>query len=453
MGCAILVVLCGCSPERTEFSWPQPRPLGRELAAYKSPPQPTTVPAVAVAFAEPKGPLMLHQALALALMKNPTLASFGWEVRTREAQALQAGLPPNPDVSIEIERKTETEEGTPSGIRGAEYTVALSQVIEMGGKRIKRRNLASREQTLAGWDYEAARLDVLTQVSKGYIDVVAAQERVALSQELMGLAARSLQTVAERVKAGKVSPMEESKARVALATSRIELKQAQRRLEANQKQLSYIWGTLRPSFARATGNLYDAKSIPPEETVLCLISENPDIARWADEMDQRLAAVELEKARRIPDLTVWGGYRWIGAENNSSLVVGVSSPLPIYNRNQGGIQEAKYRFSKGLEDRESARIRVRTSLAESYEALSSAYAEAVTLRQEVLPEAQSAFHASTEGFQAGKFGYLEVLDAQRTLFEARGQYIGALTNYHKSRADVERLIGTPIHSLTNKERK
>jgi len=463
----------GCHWQRDKVSFPSPRPLGKTLAAYVPPTEPSETPVTEMKIEEPKGAITLQQVLALALMKNPSLASYGWEVRAKEARTLQASLPPNPELSIEIEdillktkktkttkrtatftggaveieRETETEEGPPSGLRGGEYTVALSQVIEMGGKRIKRTNLAAMEQKLAGWDYETARLDILTEATKGFIDVIAAQERVALSQELVRLAEHSLGIVSERVKAGKVSPLEESKGRVALANSLIGLQQARQRLKANQKRLAYAWGTWCPSFTKAMGDLYKISPVPAEEKMISVISENPDLARWADEMDQRLAAVELERARGVPDLTVSGGYRWIGAENNSALVVGVSSPLPVYDRNQGGTQEARYRVAKALEDRESAKIRVRTSLAEAYQELSSAYFEATTLQREVIPEAQSAFRAAEEGFERGKFGYLEVLDAQRIFFEVRERYISALVTYHKARADVERLMGAPIISI------
>lgn len=434
-------------------------------------PAAATAPAPRPEVREPKGALSLRQALALGLMKNPSLASYGWEVRAREAQTLQASLPPNPELvaeiedirlssspettrrrrvtvssagDVEVERERETAAGPPSGLKGAQYTIALSQVIEMGGKRAKRTAVAAWDQKLAGWDYEMARLDILTDVTKGFIEVVRTQERVKLAKELVDLAARSLQTVSERVRAGKVSPVEESKARVSLAANRIEQLQAERRLAAARRRLAYLWGATRPTFDTAMGDLYVVRSIPSEDKLLALICENPDLARWADEMEQRQAAVALAKARGVPDLTVSGGYRYIGAEEENALVVGVSAPLPVFDRNQGGTREAKYRVAKALADRESARIRVQTALAESYQVLASAYIEATALRAQVLPEVESTFRASMDGFQSGKLGYLDVLDAQRTLFEARGRYIDALADYHRAVAEVERLIGTPI---------
>ena len=94
-------------------------------------------------------------------------------------------------------------------------------------------------------------------------------------------------------------------------------------------------------------------------------------------------------------------------------------------------------------------MRVLTELAATYAELSSAFAEATTLQNDVLPGAQSAFEAFSEGYRQGKFGFLDVLDAQRTLFEARGRYLEALTAYHRAVADMERLIGEPLEAVTS----
>ncbi|MBE3123883.1 MAG: TolC family protein, partial [Planctomycetes bacterium] len=87
------------------------------------------------------------------------------------------------------------------------------------------------------------------------------------------------------------------------------------------------------------------------------------------------------------------------------------------------------------------------NLAEAYQVLASSFAEATILRDEVLPAAEAAFTASSEGYRLGKFGYLDVLDAQRTFFETQGQYIEALAAYHRAAADVERLVGQSLESI------
>lgn len=123
------------------------------------------------------------------------------------------------------------------------------------------------------------------------------------------------------------------------------------------------------------------------------------------------------------------------------FVFGAAIPLPLFNRNQGKILESQYRISKAENKRAAAGNKVHAALSEAYQALAAGYVESTTLKSAVLPGAQSAFDAATEGFRQGKFGYLEVLDAQRTLFEARSRYIEGLSAYPKAATDTERLIG------------
>ena len=122
----------------------------------------------------------------------------------------------------------------------------------------------------------------------------------------------------------------------------------------------------------------------------------------------------------------------------------MSFSLPPSDRNQGAIREAEYNLAKAFEERKSAEVAVRTALSEAYGSLSAAWATVTALKNDVLPGAQSAFDAVTEGYRLGKFGFLDLLDAQRTLFQTRGQYLEALAAYHKAKASVERLIGEPL---------
>ena len=108
--------------------------------------------------------------------------------------------------------------------------------------------------------------------------------------------------------------------------------------------------------------------------------------------------------------------------------------------------EARYAIAKARAQRRAVEASIHTALSQTYATLTSAYAEATGLKDKVLEGAQSAFDAAEEGYRAGKFDFLVVLDAQRTLFEAKGKYIGALADFHLAKADVERLVGRPIDS-------
>ncbi len=439
----MLLMMSAFAGLRADEAWPAPRDLGKEIPVYRPPEKPVLTSEDLVQ--EPTGSLTLSQALSLALMKNPELRAFSLEVRAAEARALQAGLFPNPEFGYEIENFGGSREFR--SLDAAEKTISLGQLIELGGKRSKRRRLASLERDLTGWDHEARRRQVFTEVAQSFAHVLAAQQRVALGEELVRLAEEVNRTVSERVKAGKVSPIEETKSSVALASNRIELERTRRELKAARARMASTWGSSRPAFEKTEGSMEPASGIPSLDQITDLVSNNPDIARWVVEMEQRRAAVKLEESRRIPDPVISAGTRHFNDTDQTGYVIGVSIPLPIFDRNQGAILESRHRLLQAEEQRKAAEVAVRTGLSEVYQTLAASFVETNALKNEVLPGAQSAFDAAVEGYRQGKFGYLEVLDAQRTLFEARGQYIRSLEAYFVAAAEVERLIGVSLERV------
>ena len=145
--CAVLILgLMGCSASR-DAAWPEPRPLGEAIPTYRPPAEAS--PQLSLMDAS-DSTITLRGALALSLLHNPDLRAFAWEVRAREARVLQAGLPPNPEVGGEVENFNGT--GSLGGFGAAEMTFGLSHLVELGGDRVRRKQVAALERDLAGWD-------------------------------------------------------------------------------------------------------------------------------------------------------------------------------------------------------------------------------------------------------------------------------------------------------------
>lgn len=452
MICVGVGLLSACTGRGVPRTTVPPRPLGRDVAVYFPSPTESGRPNRPV-FATPTDSVSLRDAVALALLHSPDLAAFAWETRALEARILQAGRPPNPVIGVVAEdigasRLRSSTVGSEQVIQ-PQTTVQLSQILELGGKRTARRNLAARTRDLAAWDYEAARIDVLTQVTHAFIDVLAAQEMVTLTAQTTRLVEQVQQSVGARVVAGVVSPIEETRADVALATVRVESNRALRLLDAGRRRLASYWGASEAVFPAASGHLDVAPELPSIAELMTRLADNPDLARWAVEILEREAALAAEQSKRLPDVTVTGGYRRFTDLRSNAFVVGGSLPMPVFDRNSGGIREAKSRLAKAYEERRAAEARVSARLAEAYRALASAHDEVTALRTTVLPGSRQTFEAVTEGYRLGKFGYLDVLDAQRTMIAAGGQYLRALSDYQKAVADVERLIGAPLNGIAN----
>jgi len=446
-----LAVLSGCGPRAHDDSWAPPRPLRADIPSYRPPPDPPGDGAKKQAVRDPDGVLALGKALSAALMGSPKLASFAWSVRIAEAEQLQAGLLPNPELEAEFEEFGGT--GEAAGFDSAETGVMLSQLIELGHKRRKRVALAAAERKLAGWDYETARIAVLTEVAARFIDVLAIQEKVVLAKENIALAAQTQAAVAKRVEAGKVPAIESTKADVAVAMSAIQLKRTERRRLAARGALAATWGSAAPRFESVTGQLADVRPVPPLARLTALLDQSPDLARWDQELARRRAAVDLAKANGVPDVTVGAGYKYLGEPNDHAFVVSLGIPLPLFDRNQGEISKARFGVIKAQVGQNAATVQARTALAGAYQQLAAAHEEVTALRDVVLPGAKTAFETSSKLFAQGKTSYLAVLDAQKTLTEVRGQYLDSLAAYHRGVAEIEGMIGQSIGSVDETEKQ
>lgn len=396
---------------------------------------------------EPTGDLTLHQALALALSRHPELTALAGEERAREAAVRQTEFLPNPSLSAELEDLAGS--GEFRGTDRMQTTLQLSQPIELGGKRAARRRATSLARDLAGWDLEAKRSEISARVASAFVVLLSAQQQHTFAEEAVRLAERVTSVVSERVRAGKVSPVEETKATIALTSSRIELDRSDQALQAARRGLASTWGNAVPRFGSAEGNMETLLPIPPLDQLIPRLADHPELARWEAEISQRRAVIDLERSRAFPDLTISGGIRRFSETEDTAFIVGLSLPLPIFNRNQGGIAEARERETKGEAERQAAELRLVAALTEAHRALSTAHTEATILKETLLPRAQEAFEAVNEGYRLGKFGLLDVLDAQRTLFGSRAQYLRSLTEYHKSVADVEWLTGKRLDAARN----
>jgi cobalt-zinc-cadmium efflux system outer membrane protein len=384
---------------------------------------------------EPAGPLSLASAIDLALSANPTLAAAARELQAMEGTVIQAGVRPNPELAAQVEDTQKSATRT--------TTLQINQTIELGGKRAARIESAERGRDVAAADLDAQRLEIRSATVAAFFDVLVAQERIGLAEALLDLAQRATQAASRRVIAGKVSPIEETKARVAEASVRVELNQVQGELAAARRRLAATWGNPSPRFERADGRTEILPVVPTSEDIRRRLATAPVLTRARLEVDRRSALAELERTRRISNVTVSIGAQRVEELGRNQAIVGLSVPLPLFDRNQGNLLEALRRTDKARDELAATEIRLSTELAQAHERLKALSLEVSSLQTEILPGAQSAYEAASKGYELGKFSFLEVLDAQRTFFQARSQYLRALADAHRAAAEIDRVLGAP----------
>jgi len=391
---------------------------------------------------QPTGDLSLRQAIVLTLKHNPELATYAWTIRSREIDQIEAGLLPNPEANLEIENFAGS--GDLNGFRSAETTIAFSQLIELGDKRMKRRQLASADRDLARWDYEVKRVDILSQTAIAYADVLGDQEKLTITKEIKDLAEEIYQTVKKRVEAGKVSPLDEIKARVELSKSQLNQINAERQLAISKQNLVIGWGGTDITFNKVLGNFYSISPIPELGSIVTKLNNNPALARWATEVIRHQKAITLARADTIPDISVSAGIRHLNETDDVAAVASISIPLFLFNNKRTGVQRSEIGLSRASKQREVTETRLRSALLIAYQRLIILYQEVTILNDEILPSAEEAFNASTKIYRLGKLDLLGLLDAQRTYFETRQQHINSVKEYHRVVVVIERLIGSSL---------
>ena len=374
----------------------------------------------------------LQRAVERAMQTHPALAAAGYEIAASEGALDQARRLRNPEAALTTEDVRRNR---------ATMTAQLNIPLELGGKRSARTRAAELGRDAVTQDAAVLRAELRADVTRTFFDLVIAQERLTLAQASDALAAQAESAAARRVQAGKVSPVEQTKAGVARASAAIELRDAGAELLVAQRALSAFWGGAAAA-PEADGSAETLPIVPAEARQATNALDNtPRAVRARLEIDRRQALANVERSKRVPDVTVSVGAKRDSSANNNMAVLGIAVPLPLFDRNQGNLLEAQRLADKAFEDYRALQLEQNATLAQDVARLDAARTAVQSLRQDVLPGAQRAYDAARIGFDAGKFNFLDVLDAQRTLFLARAQYLAALSRAHQAAAGIDRILG------------
>lgn len=432
-------IIFGCSNSHIAT----PKNLTNEsLVQNSNTPQLTKKEKSFLATVEPEV-LTLQHALALTLEKNPTLKSYSYGSRIDEARIIQANLIPNPEFSLEVEDVLGS--GKYSGSSNSQSTLQLSQLIELGSKRSARVRVATAMQAISKDEYEIKRVEVLSNLTEKFIRTVADQHLLLLANKAQEIAKHALKNISKRSSAGGASELEEAKARVIFAKSTIDAEHAQHQLATSKYELSAFWGADQPIFSKLSADLFKDVSFPSFEQIYTQIDSSLEIKKWANEKRLREAQYELEKAKSIPNLLLGAGIRRIETSADQSFVFQLSLPLNIFDRNQGSRREASILKDKVIVDKDISELHLKTTLFALYQELSHFKTASTLIKKEILPQAERSLKIAQNGYDQGRFSYLDLVDAQRTLIEVSRDNIEAAYLLNSYINTIEKLLGAPLN--------
>lgn len=390
----------------------------------------------------PAPPFTLSQALAAALLNSPSLQAQAFESRVAEARVLQAGIRPNPELTVGAEQFLGT--GALSGVKGLETTLQLSQLIDLGGSRARRVETAEGERAVVDVESAAMRVGVLVEVARRFTEAVADTERVATARRARELGEQTVAAARVRVEAGVVSRIELNKARTALSVLQIQEKHAEHELAACRQSLAAAIGESHADFGRVEADLLTLPEIPAFEVLAARLERSPVLARFAVEARWREAQVRLAQSLRRSGARVSGGLRRVEGTDDIGFVAGISFPLRIRDQQQGEIREARERRAQLGPALEAMRLEMRATLFSVYQEMLQARTALGQLQREVIPAAEETLAITGQGYRAGRFSLLELLDAQNSVVELHSQVVANAAAFHLHVIEIERLLGSPI---------
>lgn len=197
-------------------------------------------------------------------------------------------------------------------------------------------------------------------------------------------------------------------------------------------------------FTQAHADLFALEPVEPFEALVQKLERNPDFVRFASEARLRDAEVRLAQAQARPNVTFNVGVGQFNETRNTGISAGFSMALPLFDRNQGNIREAQVRRAQTDAQRRAAFLRARTAVYGLYQELNAVRTRLQTLRAQALPKAQQALEQTQNGYERGRFSYLELATAQQELLDVRVAVIEAAASYHSELAEIERLTGEPV---------
>lgn len=402
----------------------------------------TLAPCCATAQTTPPAPLTLPAALATALETSPWLKVFAYAPRIAEAKALQAGVKPNPILTVATENLLGT--GALSGVESLETTVQLSQVIDLGGSLARRVVTANAEREVADVDYEARRLEVLAEVARRFVKTAADSAHLDSTRAAREIAVEIVKVVESRVAAAKASPLELNRARTALALLVIGEEHAEHELAACRQSLAAALGASDPTFGEVRADLLSLPAAPDFASLAARLESSPVLARLAAEARWHEAQLALAQSLRRSGMTLSGGLRRVETTDDFGFVASVSMPLPLRDQTLGAAREARERRAQSDASADAERLELRATLFAVYQEMLHARTALESLRGTILPDAEHSFALAREGYAAGRHSLLDVLDAQKSLIELRAAIVANAAAYHLHVIEIERLLGAPL---------
>ncbi|HPY30215.1 MAG TPA: TolC family protein [Verrucomicrobiota bacterium] len=389
-------------------------------------------------------PLRLDDALRLALSRNPEIRRNLARVEAATGRADQAGRWPNP----ELELVAEDVPGRSGELSESKTLIGVAQTVPFPGKPKAERAIGRHGLRAQEAERAAGEIALVRDVKLAFWKVLAAEVELQVTRELTAMAESSARLARVRVESGELAYPAQLRAEVEWEQARNEARNAQQSVALARQELARLIGQPDLQEAPVAGTLDEIAGEPPmRRRPADWPMHHPDLQAGRARMAEASAATRRAALAPYPDvrLSVAGGRD--GAADASIMEFRIGLPLPIFDRAKGNRQEAEARFTEAEAQLQATELRLRRDWDAAAERYHTAVAQVTRCREQILPKATEALQLVQTGFEYGKFGFLDLLDTQRTVAEARLAYQRQLFELHAAEVELEALLGAPVESF------
>jgi len=390
--------------------------------------------------------LTLASAIKRSLAKNPAFKVFTLRQISLDGQQQTQALTPAYQLGFEVENFAGS--GELQGFDSAEFTVSLSSVIEMGGKRDARMGLGSHRSAMLAAENKITALNLLAEVTRRYIGVLTAQEDLILANKATQLAEEVLIAVEKRTQAGSTPKAEIKRAMAVVGNTRLIAATKTQQLSASKFSLALLWNEKwnesSPSFSTVAGNLYHFSDDITFEKLYAKVKQNPAQLAFASEERLKSAQLRLAKSQSSTDIQWTLGIKQLQDIGDTALVAGFSVPLFSSSNNTGAIISAQAERDEVQARKATALLQLHNQLQQAYSSRKQAIYTANNLRKIIIPLLEEALAETKIAYQRGLYSYLDYLSARQELLNAKQALIASASAALLFGADIEQLIAEPL---------
>jgi outer membrane protein, heavy metal efflux system len=391
--------------------------------------------------------LSVNDALGLFLSQNLDVLIAKYGIEHTKGQEVTARLFPNPLVSVgTFSSYTQGRTLSNSG----QLSTQVTQLFELAGKRGYRIESAGFGTQSAEAAFEDAVRQLGFTVKDTYYRIQLAQRRLVLAEENRERFSRILAINTIRFNKGYIAEIDLIRIRLQMVDFHSQVIRSLQEAESARGDLRQLLRLSPKTVLELTTELGFRRIDPDIETLrVAALDARPDIRAKRYTFSQRESDLKLAKAYRIPDVTIGAGYAIQGArgpDNPGQVALNAGIPLPLFNRNQGGILQAEVTLQSAEADLDKTLNLVENEVEVAYRNLLQSRRLVEAYVGEVLDDARATLTIVERAYERGGATILDLLDAARTSRTIQQNYIEALFNYQHHLFQLESAVGQEIKS-------